>query len=93
MNKSMDMDKVLLDLLDITISREDNWRQFCCQYPDDFLKKPASSELTPVSLSSISLKWSKDYFSERSIICLLFWISCSLSGLNKIKLLHFFDRR
>ena len=47
----MKLDKVLSDLLDITTSRGDNWRQLCCQYPDGSTKPSTSSDTTPVGLT------------------------------------------
>lgn len=88
--------KILDDLIEITKSRGNNWRQFMglshlskVQSEDNFstlLSGKDKNNVKPALLGQPS-----DDIWSRSPICVLLWIGCSLSGLNQEKAFHLMD--
>ena len=91
--------KVLDELIDITKTRGQNWRHFCALngLPKSSNIIKAGSTADTSSKVSIKRKHSvlglnaRGGIRDRSPICLLLWIACSVSGSNQVKVFQLMD--
>ena len=77
--------KVLDSLITITRSRSENWRHFCAL--DSLPQKDTDLEFKTL----VELPESGFLHHQRSPICLLFWMACSLPGDHQVRLLQLID--
>jgi len=79
--------QVLHELLEVTKSRGCNWRQFCAMEELPHTQKGTRR----IGLISGGDDDGKEIEQTRPPMFLLFWMACSLSGSNQVKIFHLID--
>jgi len=89
--KMENVSKTLDELIDATRSRVKNWRNFCAlrKIPHKSAEKCKGTNFVGTEQST-RLPVDKD-ICDRSPICLLLWIACSLPAANQVKVFQLMD--